>query len=75
MKSGIYGPIDVRSKIVIDASGHRASLSKQAKLHAGFTRVGVGSEYDLSAPRCKQEESLLIVGSQYAPAGYACVFP
>ena len=75
VKSGTSGPIDVRSKIVIDASGHRASLSKQAKLHAGFTRFGVGAEYDLSAPRCNQEEALLIVGSQYAPAGYAWVFP
>ena len=75
MKSGTSGPIDVRSEIMVDASGHRASLSKQAKLHAGFTRVGVGSEYDLSAPRCNQEEPLLIVGSRYAPAGYAWVFP
>ena len=75
MKSGIYGPIAVRSKIVIDASGHRASLSKQAILHAGFTRCSVGSEYDLSAPSCNQEEALLIVGSQYTPAGYAWVFP
>ena len=64
MKSGTSGPIDVRSEIVIDASGHHASLSKQAKLHAGFTRVGVGSEYDLSAPRCNQEEAFLIGGSQ-----------
>lgn len=75
MKSGTSGPIGVRSKIVIDASGHRASLSKQAKLHAGFTRCGVGSEYDLSTPRCNQEEALLIAGSQYTPAGYARIFP
>ena len=68
MKSGTSGPIDVRSEIVINASGRRASLSKQAKLHAGFTRFGVGAEYDLSAPRCNQEEALLIVGSRYAPA-------
>ena len=75
VKSGTSGDFDVRSKIVIDASGHRASLSKQAKLHDGFTRFGVGAEYDLSAPHCNQEEALLIVGSQYAPAGYAWVFP
>lgn len=75
VKSDTSGRLDVRSKIVIDASGHRASLSKQAQLHGGFTRFGVGAEYDLSAPRCSQEEALLIVGSQYAPAGYAWVFP
>jgi digeranylgeranylglycerophospholipid reductase len=75
VKSDTSGRFDVRSKIVIDASGHRASLSKQAQLHGGFTRFGVGAEYDLSAPRCSQEEALLIVGSQYAPAGYAWVFP
>ncbi|MEC9272660.1 MAG: NAD(P)/FAD-dependent oxidoreductase, partial [Chloroflexota bacterium] len=51
------------------------SLSKQATLHAEFTSCGVGSEYDLSAPRCNQEEALLILGSQYTPTGYAWVFP
>lgn len=75
VKSQTSGRFDVHSKIVIDASGHRASLSKQAQLHGGSTRFGVGAEYDLSAPRCSQEEALLIVGSQYAPAGYAWVFP
>ena len=75
MKSGTSGPIDIRSKIVIDASGHRASLSKQAKLHSGFTRYGVGSEYDQSSPRCNQEEVLLLVGSQCTSAGCAWIFP
>ena len=71
VKSDTSGRFDVRSKIVIDASGHRASLSKQANLHGGFTRFGVGAEYDLWAQQCSQEDALLIVGSQYAPAGYA----
>ena len=75
VKSDTSGQFSVRSKIVIDASGHRASLSKQARLHCGFTRFGVGAEYDLSAPQCSQDEALLIVGSRYAPAGYAWVFP
>lgn len=68
-------PFEVRSKIAVDASGYRATISKQAGLHQGFDRFGVGSEYDLIAPKCRQDETLLIVGNRYAPSGYAWVFP
>lgn len=65
----------IRSKIVIDASGYSASISRQTGLHPGFTRFGVGSEYELIAPKCRQDEIVLIVGTRFAPAGYAWVFP
>ena len=65
----------VRAKIVIDATGYRAELSRLAGLHPGFDRFGVGAEYELIAPNCRQDEALLLVGNRYAPAGYAWVFP
>ena len=65
----------IESKIVIDASGYKASMSKKAGLHKGFKRFGVGAEYDLYAPHYDQDESVLIVGSKVAPAGYAWAFP
>jgi digeranylgeranylglycerophospholipid reductase len=62
-------------RILIDATGYRSMLLKQAGLDPGFRRFGVGSEYDLFAPRCDQSEAVLIVGDQVAPSGYAWVFP
>jgi len=65
----------IRSKILIDATGYRASMLRQAGVRPGHKRFGVGSEYDFYAPNCDQDEAVLIVGSQVAPAGYAWVFP
>jgi digeranylgeranylglycerophospholipid reductase len=62
-------------RIVIDATGYRASMSKRAGCHTDFKRFGVGAEYDLYAPFYDQDEAVLIVGSQIAPAGYAWAFP
>ena len=66
---------DVPATIVVDASGYRADISRAAGLHPGFTRFGVGAEYEVVAPHCRQDEVVLIVGNRYAPAGYAWVFP
>lgn len=65
---------DVTAKIVVDASGYRADISRAAGLHPGFTRFGVGAEYEVIAPQCRQDEVVLIVGNRYAPARYAWVF-
>ncbi len=35
----------------------------------------MGAEYELIAPRCRQDEAVLIVGERYAPCGYAWAFP
>jgi digeranylgeranylglycerophospholipid reductase len=63
------------SKVVIDATGYRSTLLKQAGLDPGTRRFGVGAEYDLYAPHCDEGEALLIAGSDFAPSGYAWVFP
>ena len=66
---------EVRSNLVIDATGYRSTLLKQAGLDPGFRRFGVGSEYDLYAPNCDQAEAVLLVGGRVAPSGYAWIFP
>jgi digeranylgeranylglycerophospholipid reductase len=65
----------VSASVVVDASGYRASVSKQAGLHGGFDRFGVGAEYELEAPRVSQEDAVLVLDERIAPAGYAWAFP
>lgn len=74
-RSHIYGDAPLSSSVLIDATGYRSSMLKQAGVHPGFRRFGVGSEFDLYAPHYDQDEVALIVGSQVAPAGYAWAFP
>ncbi len=65
----------IRAQLVVDATGYRSVLLKQAGLDPGIRRFGVGAEYDLYAPHCDQREVILLVGSELAPSGYAWVFP
>ena len=66
---------NLSSKLVIDATGHRSVLLKNAGLDPGFERFGVGAEYDMYAPHCDEDEAVLLVGGRVAPSGYAWVFP
>jgi len=65
----------VIASVVVDASGYRASVSRQTGLHTGFDRFGVGAEYELEAPRVSQEAAVLVLDESIAPAGYAWAFP
>ncbi|MBV8898143.1 MAG: NAD(P)/FAD-dependent oxidoreductase [Acidobacteriaceae bacterium] len=65
----------VTSRVLIDATGYRAGLLKQAGVMKGHERFGVGAEYDLYAPNYNQDEIVLIVGSVVAPSGYAWALP
>lgn len=67
--------IEIRSRLTFDATGYRATVSKRAGLHAGFERFGVGAEYDMYAPHYDESETVGIVGSMFAPAGYAWTAP
>jgi len=66
---------DIRARVTIDGTGYRAILSKRAGVHPGFTRFGVGAEYDMYAPHYDESETVGIVGSAFAPAGYAWTAP
>ena len=69
------GRFEIGAKVTVDAGGHRAQVSKRARLHPGFKRFGVGAEYELLAPHADQREAVLVVGERYAPSGYAWSFP
>ena len=62
------------ASVVVDASSYRASVSRQAGLHGGFERFGVGAEYELEAPLVSQEEAVLVLDENIAPTGYAWRF-
>ena len=64
----------VRCRLAVDASGTSALLARQAGIHDGFQRVGVGYEKELAAPAFGQSQAMILVGS-LAPAGYAWAFP
>jgi digeranylgeranylglycerophospholipid reductase len=73
--AGPRGSRAVGAGVVIDATGYRAAVSKQAGLHPGFSRFGVGYEYELHAPACRQDEIVIVVGGRHAPTGYGWAFP
>jgi digeranylgeranylglycerophospholipid reductase len=66
---------DQPARMLVDATGYRAALSKETGLHEGFKRFGVGVEYEMIAPHYEQDDLLFIVGSRIAPKGYAWAFP
>src|SRR2546428_353348 len=47
----------------------------RTEMGKAFHRYGYGAEYDMYAPHYPQDELFLIMGSQYAPRGYAWAFP
>ena len=67
--------ITLRAPVTIDASGFSRHIGVRADMGNAFHRYGYGAEYDLYAPHYPQDELYLIMGSHFAPRGYAWVFP
>lgn len=67
--------VEVSADVVIDATGYKGQLLRQAGINTRIQRFGVGAEFDMFAPQCNQSEAVSAVGSQFAPAGYGWVFP
>lgn len=67
--------ISVTAPVTIDASGVSRHIGVRIGLGSAFHRYGFGAEYDLYAPDYPQDELYLIMGSQFAPRGYAWAFP
>ncbi len=65
----------VEAAVTIDASGMSRHVAVRAGLGGAFRRYGYGAEYDLYAPHYPQDELYLIMGSRFAPSGYAWIFP
>ena len=66
---------EYRAGVTIDASGFARHIGVRVGMGQAFHRYGYGAEYDMYAPNYPQDELYLIMGSQFAPRGYAWVFP
>jgi len=67
--------VNVRAAVTIDASGFARHIGVRTEMGKAFHRYGYGAEYDMYAPDYPQDELFLIMGSQFAPRGYAWAFP
>ena len=74
-KNHISERITVRSAVTIDASGFSRHVGVRTEMGEAFRRYGYGAEYDMYAPHYPQDELYLIMGSRFAPRGYAWAFP
>src|SRR5260370_16799946 len=59
----------------IDVRGFSRHVGVRAGMGKALHRYGYGAEYDMYAPDYSQDELFLIMGSQFAPRGYAWAFP
>ncbi len=67
--------ITIRAAATIDASGFSRHIGVRTAMGGAFHRYGFGAEYDMYAPNYPQDELYLIMGSAFAPRGYAWIFP
>jgi digeranylgeranylglycerophospholipid reductase len=74
-KTHVGERINVNAPVTIDASGFSRHVGVRTEMGQAFHRYGFGAEYDLYAPNYPQNELYLIMGSMYAPSGYAWAFP
>ncbi len=74
-KNQVSERTSVRALVTIDASGFSRHIGVRTEMGKAFHRYGYGAEYDMYAPHYPQDELFLIMGSQYAPRGYAWAFP
>lgn len=74
-KNHLSERISIYAPVTIDASGFSRHIGVRAEMGKAFHRYGYGAEYDMYAPNYPQNELFLIMGSRYAPRGYAWAFP
>ncbi len=74
-KNHVSERISVHAAVTIDASGFSRHVGVRTQMGQAFHRYGYGAEYDMYAPDYPQDELFLIMGSQFAPRGYAWAFP
>lgn len=69
------GSYQLRSDVVVDASGHTGFLAREAGLRPGNERSAVGMELELHARDYDQDEAVFWLGDDVAPGGYGWAFP
>ena len=70
-----FGPLKVRCRVAIDASGISSVLARKVGLYKEWKRIGNGVEVELFDPSWDQEEALFEGGRDISPAGYAWFIP
>ena len=74
-KNHVGERLTFHTAVTIDASGFSRHIGVRTEMGKAFHRYGYGAEYDMYAPNYPQDELFLIMGSEFAPRGYAWVFP
>jgi len=74
-KNHVNERVTLQADVTIDASGVSRHVGVRTEMGKAFHRYGYGAEYDMYAPNYPQDELFLIMGSQFAPRGYAWAFP
>jgi digeranylgeranylglycerophospholipid reductase len=69
------GVHELRSRVVVDASGHTGFLARDAGLRPRNERSAVGMELELRAPGYDADEAVFWLGDDVAPGGYGWAFP
>jgi digeranylgeranylglycerophospholipid reductase len=69
------GDLEIKSTLVIDASGFSTSAGRKAGVAGEWRRYGVGAEYECYCEHVDSSTWTLMVGQQYSEAGYAWIFP
>src|SRR5204863_7905721 len=75
VKNQVGERVSLRSMVTVDASGFSRHVGVRTGMGKAFHRYGFGAEYDMYAPYYPQDELYLIMGSRFAPRGYAWAFP
>jgi digeranylgeranylglycerophospholipid reductase len=69
-------PLEIRAKVVIGADGCSSIIRRSAGLSRWYSDVGICVQYQLGGLHLDDPEMAeLYIGSNYAPGGYAWVFP
>src|SRR5256885_15857728 len=69
------GPYELRSRVLVDASGHTGFLARDAGLRPRNERSAVGMEIELRAPGYDADEAVFWLGDEVAPGGYGWGVP
>ena len=75
VRDPLRGRQALRSRVVVDASGHTGFLARATGMRPANARSAVGMELELRAPGYDADEAVFWLGDDVAPGGYGWAFP
>jgi digeranylgeranylglycerophospholipid reductase len=75
VRDPFHGRETLRSRLVVDASGHTGFLARASGMRPANERSAVGMEMELRAPSYDADEAVFWLGDEVAPGGYGWAFP